>query len=92
MKTEAHVIFTGRVQGVFFRQNTVNKAREMELTGWVKNLTGGQVEAVFEGEEKKVMKIVAWCRKKMPGPSRVDDLEVTYTGYRERYGDFSIRR
>ena len=91
MKIESHVLFTGRVQGVFFRQNTTGKARELGLTGWVKNLATGQVEAVFEGEESDVHEIIRWCREDMR-LSRVDHAEVRYSDYRGRYGDFTIRR
>jgi acylphosphatase len=44
-----HVRVSGRVQGVFYRAFTQNKAREMGIKGWVKNVPGGGVEAVLEG-------------------------------------------
>lgn len=46
-----HVWFYGDVQGVFFRQKTFDKANSLGLSGWIKNLRDGSVEAVFEGEE-----------------------------------------
>ena len=49
----AHVVISGRVQGVFFRASTKNKAEELCLTGWVRNRSDGTVEACFEGEENK---------------------------------------
>jgi len=61
-----HAFFTGRVQGVFFRANTRNKAQELGLSGWVRNLNDGRVEAVFEGPEEKINTIIAWCRHSMP--------------------------
>ncbi len=45
-----HVIISGRVQGVWYRANTKQKAEELGLGGWVKNTAEGNVEAVFEGE------------------------------------------
>jgi acylphosphatase len=70
-----HVFVSGRVQGVFFRAETERVAREHGLTGWVRNMPDGRVEAVFEGNDTDVDAIVAWCRR---GPkwSEVGDLEV----------------
>ena len=46
-----HVFISGKVQGVYFRQNTVGKAQELNVLGWIRNLKDGRVEAVFEGEK-----------------------------------------
>ncbi|MCD6383946.1 MAG: acylphosphatase, partial [Thermoplasmata archaeon] len=48
MKVRAHVFFYGRVQGVFFRANCQRKAMELGVSGWVRNLPDGSVEAVME--------------------------------------------
>lgn len=61
-----HAFFTGRVQGVFFRASTRNKARELGLNGWVRNLHDGRVEAVFEGAEDRTNAIITWCKHSMP--------------------------
>jgi len=45
-----HVYIKGRVQGVFFRAETQRTARKLKLTGWVRNMPDGRVEALFEGE------------------------------------------
>jgi acylphosphatase len=60
MKTQMHVVISGRVQGVWFRASTKEKADELGLTGWVKNNSKGDVEAVFEGDESAVREIIAW--------------------------------
>jgi len=57
-KIRAHILVSGIVQGVFFRANTAEKARELSLLGWVKNLPDGRVEAVFEGEKEKIEEII----------------------------------
>ena len=52
----------GRVQGVFFRASCAEEARRRDLSGWVRNLPDGRVEAVFEGPDTDVDALVAWCR------------------------------
>jgi acylphosphatase len=74
--TRSHVIVSGRVQGVFFRYETRRRAQAAELAGWVRNLPDGRVEAVFEGPEDAVERLVRWCREG-PSGAEVDDVEVT---------------
>jgi acylphosphatase len=69
------VIVSGRVQGVFFRATCAREARRLGLAGSVRNIAGGSVEAVFEGEDAAVDRMVAWCRSG-PELSRVDSVEV----------------
>ena len=66
--TRAHVYVHGRVQGVFFRATTRDKAIALGVKGWVKNCLDGSVEAVFEGEKDIVEKIVNWCKKVQRAP------------------------
>lgn len=87
-KVKAHVFFSGRVQGVFFRAFTEEHARRLGVNGWVRNLTDGRVEAVFEGPRDKVEKLIHLCRYEHPH-ARVDDVEVEY-GEPEGYKDFRI--
>ncbi len=54
MKIRVHILVSGKVQGVFFRSSTKDKAEELSLSGWVRNLSDGRVEAVFEGETEDV--------------------------------------
>ena len=74
MNARAHVLISGRVQGVYFRQNTKRQAQKQEVNGWVRNLDDGRVEAVFEGEESAVKALVDFCRK---GPSGASVAEIT---------------
>ncbi|MBO9338235.1 MAG: acylphosphatase, partial [Chloroflexus sp.] len=57
----AHVFISGRVQGVSFRAYTRDRAREAQVKGWVRNLSDGRVEAVFEGPRPAVQKLISWC-------------------------------
>ncbi len=84
----AHVFVSGRVQGVSFRWNTQHMAQRMELTGWVRNLWDGRVEAIFEGPEPTVRKAVSWCHQGQR-PARVDDIDVSYE---KPTGDFKSFR
>lgn len=84
-----HVIISGRVQGVFFRAYVRETAEALKLTGWVRNLYDGRVEAVFEGEDANVQTILEWCKKGPPHAivKKVDADEDPYTG---EFRDFRI--
>jgi acylphosphatase len=73
----AHVWVTGRVQGVYFRQNTRREALRRGLRGWVRNLVDGRVETVIEGEKDAVEAMVAWCRHGPPD-AYVDQIDVEW--------------
>ncbi len=89
-KKRAHVFISGLVQGVFFRAETKDLAQLLGVKGWVRNLWDGRVEAVFEGEEEAVERMVSWCHR---GPSGavVENVEVIYEDYTGEYDDFRIR-
>ncbi|APX96571.1 acylphosphatase [Natronorubrum daqingense] len=76
-RTRVHVFVTGTVQGVYYRANTRDTAREKGVDGWVKNLEDGRVEAVFEGDEATVEGMVEWCHTGSPA-AVVDDVDATY--------------
>jgi acylphosphatase len=86
----AYVVISGRVQGVCFRAYTVDEATAASLTGWVRNMPDGRVEAVFEGDKSAVEAIIAWCQKGPPA-ARVSDIEVIWGEPRGEQG-FGIRR
>jgi acylphosphatase len=73
--TRRRVRVSGRVQGVFFRDSCYRRAREAGVSGWVRNLPDGRVEACFEGEEQAVDRLIEWC-KTGPRSADVDDVEV----------------
>lgn len=86
-----HCFFSGKVQGVFFRANTKDKAREEGVKGWVKNLPDGRVEAVFEGEEEKVEDVIEFCRNNQPH-ARVGDVKIEEQEPTGEFQSFQIRR
>lgn len=82
-----HVRIQGQVQGVWFRNWTVDEATKRNLRGWVRNRNDGSVEAVFVGQEPDVRAMVAACRQgppkaqvarviQIPGEYRPDETEV----------------
>lgn len=89
-KTRAHVYVSGLVQGVFFRQTTKEQAQTFRVNGWVRNLSDGRVEAVFEGEEKAVKTLVEFCHQG-PSSARVTDVEVSWETYRGEFSGFETR-
>jgi len=89
-KVRVHVLISGRVQGVFFRQNTKLRAEIFGVKGWVRNLADGRVEAVFEGEESAVKNAIQYCRHG-PNNAKVENVEVRRENYGGDFFDFQIR-
>ena len=78
------VVVHGRVQGVFFRDTTRRQAKSLGVSGWVRNRPDGTVEAVFEGEDEAVSRMVEWARRGPRGADveRVDDTDEPPEGLR----------
>jgi acylphosphatase len=91
MKVRAHVLVSGRVQGVFFRVETRYEAMKRNVAGWVRNTSGGRVEAIFEGEREDVEKLIEFC-KRGPSGARVTKVDVQWEEYTGEFKDFKIRR
>jgi acylphosphatase len=85
----AHIRVTGRVQGVFFRQTTANVGTRLGVTGWVRNLPDGDVEAVIEGEREPVERLIAWCHHGPPS-ARVDGVSVSWETAAGEFCRFSV--
>ena len=84
------VKISGLVQGVWFRASTRDEAVRLELTGWVRNLPDGRVEAVFEGPEEKLKQMVAWCRKGPPA-AQVAHVEEDWSPASGQFTDFRVK-
>lgn len=90
MKIRAHVFISGKVQGVFFRSETRHEAKSHRVTGWVRNLPNDRVEAVFEGEEENVQRLIEFC-KRGPRGAGVINISATFEAYTGEFEDFEIR-
>ena len=89
MDIRAHVCISGRVQGVFYRYITRDRAEQLGLTGWVRNTSDGKVEAIFEGEETAIKDMIVWCHKG-PRSADVSDVTVEYQKFLGEFEDFCI--
>jgi len=89
MKKELSAIVSGRVQGVGFRYFIYTKAKNLNVFGWVKNRPDGKVEALIEGEEVDLEKMLFELRQ---GPSgiRVDDCEFVWKPYTQSFTSFNL--
>lgn len=86
----AHVFISGRVQGVFFRAETLRTALSFGLAGWVRNREDGRVEALFEGEDESVERMLAWCRQGPPH-ARVESVDMAEEPWRGDLKGFRIK-
>lgn len=87
----AHVFISGRVQGVGFRFNTVRRAESVGVDGWVRNLRDGRVEAVYQGDEDAVERMLSWSRRG-PASAQVQDVDVQWEEPQQDGGGFRVRR
>ena len=90
-KARVHIFISGKVQGVFFRAETLTKAEELGLFGWVKNLENGKVEVLTEGEEEKIKELIGWL-KRGPVLSKVDRLDLKWQEHKGEFKNFEIKR
>ena len=88
-KVRAHVVISGRVQGVFFRMNTARAADRFRVFGWVKNRRDGNVEAVFEGDEDRVNAILEWCNTG-DSPAVVSKVNLEWEAFTGEFDRFEI--
>jgi acylphosphatase len=89
MNARAHMLISGRVQGVFYRDHTRRWASSMGLSGWVRNLPDGRVEVLVEGEKESIVNL---AEKLKIGPplSRVEKIHTEWEDFRGEFADFHI--
>lgn len=87
---QVHLLISGKVQGVWYRVFVKENARELGLTGWVRNTDEGAVESVVQGEKAAIEQLIAHCRQG-PKLAEVKDIDIVWEEIKENVGDFTIR-
>ena len=88
-KQRVRLLVKGKVQGVFFRQALKVTAKKNNVTGWVRNLKDGRVEALLEGEDENVSALVEWCHGGSAN-ARVEDIEIKNENYKGEFSKFDV--
>ncbi len=88
-KQRIRIFVKGKVQGVFFRQALKVMAKKNDVFGWVKNLKDGRVEAVLEGDEEKVNRLIEWSHGG-PANARVEDVEIRNEKFIGEFSKFDV--
>lgn len=86
-----HLLIQGLVQGVWYRASTQQQAEKLGLTGWVRNLHDGRVEAVAQGPREALDALVTWAHDG-PASARVDNVSVRWSDPQESLEGFELRR
>ncbi len=90
-RARLHLVVSGLVQGVWYRQSTVDAVAGLGLAGWIRNLPDGRVEALAEGARPALEALLAACRRGPPA-ARVSGVEVEWGEARGDLGPFAVRR
>ncbi len=86
---QATITISGHVQGVFYRSHAQEEAKILALTGYVKNLPNGNVEALAQGTEEQINSFIEWARKGSPS-AHVDNVDVTWQEIKQKFIGFEI--
>lgn len=86
----AHLLLQGRVQGVNFRYYTMQEARSLGITGWVRNLWDGRVEVLLDGDEDAVRQMIEWCQQGPPS-AVVEHTEIAWEEPNAEFSNFRVR-
>jgi len=91
MEARARITITGLVQGVFFRREMTDLARRLGISGWVRNLPNGKVEALAEGEKGLLDELIRFCHVG-PRGAVVRRVEVEWSDYLGEFRGFRITK
>jgi acylphosphatase len=89
-RARVHLIVSGRVQGVGFRFSAYDQAKDLALAGWVRNLAGGEVEIVAEGQRENLQMLAAWAHLG-PTSAHVTQVREEWLDFTEAFAGFRIR-
>jgi len=89
MINKVNILVSGRVQGVFYRSSTRDKALELGITGWIMNNADGSVYIEAEADESVLDQFIEWC-KKGPMMARVDNINISHQAT-EGFSSFEVR-
>jgi acylphosphatase len=89
-RARVRLIIGGRVQGVGFRFSAFDKASDLALAGWVRNMAGGEVEIVAEGRRESLKKLVEWAHLGPPS-AHVTDVREEWLDFAGEFTEFRIR-
>ncbi|MBI5150861.1 MAG: acylphosphatase [Candidatus Omnitrophica bacterium] len=84
----AHILYSGRVQGVGFRMTVQRYAADLDLRGWVKNLSDGRVEILVEGDREKIIQLCQNLEKHFQ--RYIQDKNIDFAPAQNNYPDFDI--
>ncbi|MBL8952427.1 MAG: acylphosphatase [Myxococcaceae bacterium] len=90
-RIRAHLVISGLVQGVSYRASARFEAQRLKLTGWVRNLANGDVEAVAEGDPADIEQFVTWCRRG-PEEARVESVKYAPAAATGEFSTFAVTR
>lgn len=85
-----HLLISGRVQGVYFRQGMMETAEKNNVLGWVRNLPDNRLESILEGNDSNVDAVIEWAHFG-PAGAVVDELKVTEENFTGEFQEFEIR-
>lgn len=89
MEKAIQIIVFGKVQGVYYRKYTCQKARELGLKGFVANQSDGTVKIIAQGDEIKLNSLVEWCYQGPPN-SIIDKVDTIALTTLHQYNNFEI--
>jgi acylphosphatase len=90
-RSRTHLVIRGLVQGVSYRASARAEALRLQLTGWVRNLPNGDVEALAEGDRTRVEQFVAWCRQG-PEEAQVESVKEESAPATGEFSTFMVTR
>ena len=91
LTARTRILISGVVQGVFFRREITDRARRLGVSGWVRNLPDGKVEAVAEGDKERLDELIQFCQVG-PSGARVKSVAVDWSESKREFRGFRITR